>query len=164
MFACLRLPPGRALDTLLPYLGDCRSLRQLCRYIIRSCLGSHYLPRITPLLPLPQQLREFILLQRWLTTVASVVDAPLAFLCIIVHIYWKHIKMVPCPSVCPSICLSQGSVHSSSNMWVNSKAVQQQAMCIIGCMWYVGCLNFGPTVRRSNILVYCCLQCFDAVG
>lgn len=58
------LPPGRALDTLLPYLGDCRSLRQLCRYIIRSCLGSQYLPSVTPLLPLPQQLQEFILLQR----------------------------------------------------------------------------------------------------
>jgi len=59
-----RLPPGRALSTLLPYLGDCRSLRQLCRYMIRSCLGSQYLPHVLPLLPLPQQLQEFILLQR----------------------------------------------------------------------------------------------------
>jgi len=59
-----RLPPGRALDSLLPYVGDCRSLRQLCRYIIRSCLGSQYLPSVTPWLPLPQQLRQFILLQR----------------------------------------------------------------------------------------------------
>ena len=59
-----RLPPGRALDTLLPYLGDCRSLRQLCRYIIRQCLGSRCLPNVTPLLPLPQQLQEYILLQR----------------------------------------------------------------------------------------------------
>jgi len=59
-----RLPPGRALDTLLPYLGDCRSLRQLCRYIIRSCLGSQCLPNVMPLLPLPQQLQEFVLLQR----------------------------------------------------------------------------------------------------
>jgi len=59
-----RLPPGRALDTLLPYLGDCRPLRQLCRYIIRSCLGSQYLPSVMPLLPLPQQLQEFVLLQR----------------------------------------------------------------------------------------------------
>jgi len=59
-----RLPPGRALDTLLPYIGDCRSLRQLCRYIIRSCLGPQHLPSVMPLLPLPYQLQEFILLHR----------------------------------------------------------------------------------------------------
>jgi len=41
------------------------------------------------------------------------------------HVCSKHIKTVPC--VCLSVCLS---------------------VCDVGCV------NFGPTVRRSNVLVY----------
>jgi len=68
--------------------------------------------------------------------------------------------------VCLSVCLSQGSARDSS------KAVQRRAMRIVGCCkWHAGRVNFGQTVRRSNIvvlfdlsLIFCLFACLPHAG
>ena len=47
--------------------------------------------------------------------------------------------------VCPS-------VRPVSSARGSGKTVQRRAMRIVGCVWLAGRENFGPAVRRSNVL------------
>lgn len=55
---------NRLCDLLLPYCNTSRSLQQLCRYTVRQILGSCYTPNVVHKLPLPNRVREYLLLQR----------------------------------------------------------------------------------------------------
>lgn len=59
----VRQPPGILEDELAPHrVDECRRLCQLCRAAIRRYLGRRYLPDAVADLPLPKQLRDFLLL------------------------------------------------------------------------------------------------------
>ena len=51
-------------EMLLPYCSSPRTLKQLCRYTIRSNLGPVFLPDVVCRLPIPYTFQEYLLLQR----------------------------------------------------------------------------------------------------
>ncbi|XP_067687281.1 ankyrin repeat and SOCS box protein 8-like [Haliotis asinina] len=55
---------NKMTELLLPLCKNTKKLQDLCRHCIRRCLGYHYLPNKVPTLPLPLQLRDYILLRR----------------------------------------------------------------------------------------------------
>ena len=55
---------NKLCDLLLPYCNTSRSLQQLCRYSVRQMLGNCYTPNVVHKLPLPNRVREYLLLQR----------------------------------------------------------------------------------------------------
>ncbi len=55
---------NKLCEMLLPYCRTSRSLQQLCRFCVRQMIGNRYTPNVVLKMPLPQRLREYILLQR----------------------------------------------------------------------------------------------------
>ncbi|XP_021354123.1 ankyrin repeat and SOCS box protein 8-like isoform X1 [Mizuhopecten yessoensis] len=51
-------------EMLIPLCENVRTLQDISRHAVRQKLGYRFLPNIIPKLPIPQQLREFVLLQR----------------------------------------------------------------------------------------------------
>lgn len=55
---------NRLTEMLVPYCCNARPLRELCRRVVRSCLGQTFLPDVVPKLPVPAVVQEYLQLQR----------------------------------------------------------------------------------------------------
>ena len=55
---------NRMRELLTPHCKNSSQLQALCRFAVRSYLGSCYLPNVVPKLPIPVRLQEYLLLQR----------------------------------------------------------------------------------------------------
>ena len=55
---------NRLREMLMPYCCTPRRLKELSRFAVRLYLGNSYLPNIVPSLPIPGEMKEFMLLER----------------------------------------------------------------------------------------------------
>ena len=74
-------------------------------------------------------------------------------------VYSKRHKTVECPSVRPSVCLSldpqrhQQQQQRPADLLLRSDAYSRYRLIAAAAARHAGRVNFGPTARRSSVLV-----------